>query len=377
MHYFDYAATAKPDEAIFKEAGRLALSHFANPSSSHQLGRQAKILIEELRNRAAMALGVAGHTITFNSGATEGNGAVMLSFINNLSKGEILLNAGEHAAVYENFKLLKNFGYTVKELVAAGGLITPELLQKKLTKQTKLVAIMLLNNETGLINNITQLAATIRDYEAAEGCRIHLHVDATQALGKINFDITKLDTDSLVLAAHKAGGPRGSGLLYQKKWREPFLGGGGQELGNRSGTENLLAIAGMVLTLEKYYNVKESRHNENLLINGLQDLGATVLPNLRLIKPENFCPYIVSCAFSPLPGEVVVRMASEHGLYISTGSACSSNKKTDLRALTTAGVSEQLAKQAVRFSYSPATGKEEVKVMLAVLKEVLEKLRIK
>jgi cysteine desulfurase len=282
----------------------------------------------------------------------------MLSFLASVSgQNDILINASEHDAVYQNFLTLQRFNYKIKIINNNSlGQVTPPILAKKLSEKTKFVAVMLLNNETGAINNIAALAKIIDSYASEHSIApIHLHVDATQALGKINFDINKLNCDSAVFSAHKVGGPRGSGLLYQRKARPSLLSGGGQEFGLRSGTENIFAIAGMVLALEKNYHcINNNGQVMHYFMQQLSKLGAIILPGERLENNEQFCPYIVNCAFMPLPGEVMVRVLSKVGVYISTGSACASNKKKSLRSFNAMGLNANVSSCAVRFSFNPA-----------------------
>jgi cysteine desulfurase len=377
MLFFDYASTAPPDEELYNKAFALAQTAFANPSSRHQAGIEAKNTIEELRRRAAAVLDVPADTLTFNSGATEGNQFIMLSQLAAPGRGVVLVNESEHDAVYENFFTLKKFGFTVKSLPNDScGRLTPETLLKRLSDDTRLVAVMLVNNETGAVNDIAALNQALRGYERQQGLPpVHLHVDATQALGKIDFNLQTLGCDSAVFSAHKAGAPRGGGLLYLKKPRPAFLKGGGQEHGLRSGTENLLAIAGMTFALEKYYKTRCPLIPNGFIIKELQKLGALILPPGREAHPNYFIPYIINCAFPPLPGEVVVRALSKRGVYISTGSACASNKKKNLRPLTAAGIDSSTAAMAVRFSYGAHTPAVSAEEMLAILKEVLQALR--
>ena len=192
-------------------------------------------------------------------------------------------------------------------------MVKPHKVQELLTEDTMLVAVMLVNNETGAIQPVENIVKTVREYSSGGKRRIHIHCDGVQALGKIPFDIKKLDADTVSFSAHKLNGPRGAGILYTKNRFETLAAGGGQENDMRPGTENLPAIHGMSLAIEKsvasldehfLYGSGLSR----FLIDGLRKIhGCRLLPEGRTDNHEAFSPWIVNAAFPPVPGEVLVR----------------------------------------------------------------------
>lgn len=379
MIYFDYASTGTIDEDIYSQSFMLAKKYWANPSAKHALGKEAYNFLNDLRSRSAKVLGVADKQIIFNSGATEGNQFIFLNQLNNLaSNSEILINKSEHPAIYENILTLKKFNHTIKELTNNDlGQVTTDILEKNITVKTKLVCIMWVNNETGAINNIKELASFCRDFSKKNNSRhIHFHVDATQALGKVSLaDFKNLSIDSAVFSGHKVGAPRGSGLLYIHEPKASFLKGGGQEFGLRSGTENLMSSIAMTLALEKHVLFNHDYNTINFIIENLVAMGATINPKNRINNSNQFVNSIVNFSFKDIPGEVLQRALSKNGLMCSTGSACKSNSNDfHSRVLDAMGVSKKDAFNAVRFSFSPKLSLAEASEAIDILKTTLAKL---
>jgi cysteine desulfurase len=240
-------------ESALRTYQEVARTYIGNPSALHQKGLEAKAHLQENRARVARILQVQEKELTFTSGATEANAIVLESLIWKQQKGHVILSAIEHPSVSEFARLLKHLGWSVSFLNAPGGFIRCEDLKKELTKQTRLVALMLVNNVVGSIQDIGSLVRTVRDFEQMSGGRhIHFHTDATQALGKIPFSLKDLGVDSAAFSAHKFHGPRGVGMLYNANPAlENLSRAGDQEGGMRGGTENLAGIAAMTTALEE------------------------------------------------------------------------------------------------------------------------------
>ena len=253
-HYFDWAATSPADEDILKEAVEITLENWGNPSSSHNVGKKARNVFEDARDRAAKALGVKAENVYFTSGGTESDQIPLLSVMTKPSKGTVLISSMEHPALTAEAEVMKHCGWNIVTIPAdKNGVITPEAVINCLTKDTMLVCVMAVNNETGTIQPIYDIADAIT--KATEGGRRpKFHVDCVQAAGKINLNLSYKGIDSAAFSAHKICGPRGIGILYMKDKIEPFLRGGGQEKGIRSGTENVLGAVAMSKCLERYYN---------------------------------------------------------------------------------------------------------------------------
>ena len=371
-HYFDWAATSPADEDILKEALNESLECWGNPSSTHSVGKKARELFEGARSRAAAALGVKPENIYFTSGGTESDQIPLLAVLAKPNKGRVLVSSIEHPAIREQAEALKNCGWDVVQIPADNdGVIQPEAVTSLLTSDTVLVCIMAVNNETGVIQPIYEIADAIT--KASEGKRRpKFHVDCVQAAGKITLNLGYKGIDSAALSSHKICGPRGTGILYMKDSIEPFLRGGGQEKGIRSGTENVFGALAFSKCLERYYNKQNPADAErtNSFVKKLAELpGCTIVPPGRLEKTELFSPYVVQAAFKNIPGNVMLRALDAKGFSISTGSACSA-KKNKRPVLEAMHVDPKLRENAVRFSFGPHTTDKAVDELLAAVTEV-------
>ncbi len=379
-HYFDWAATSPSDEEILKDALETSLRNWGNPSSTHQLGKEAKKALTQAREKAAEVLGVKAETIYFTSGGTESDQIPLLALLNKPSKGSVLISSIEHPAVREEAKALQKCGWKVISIPAdENGIITPEAVEKLLTKDTMLVCVMAVNNETGSIQPVYEIADVITKY-AQNGRKAKFHVDCVQAAGKIPLNLSYKGIDSAAFSAHKICGPRGIGILYSKEPIDSFLRGGGQENGMRSGTENLFGITAFAKCLEKYFirsqNSSASQKFEEqkkLTSDFIQKLskikGCTLIPPSRLQNQELFSPYVVQAAFNNIPGNVMLRALDAQGFYISTGSACSS-KKQSRPILEAMHISSELRETSVRFSFGPLTTPKAMDDLLKAVEEI-------
>ena len=205
----------------------------------------------------------------------------------------------------------------------------------------------------------------------------HFHSDMVQALGKIPINLKKYDVDSASFSAHKFGGPRGTGILYLKKDKEFLFLGGGQERGLRPGTENLASIASMTKAMELSLEEDHSKMSNlmDILIEQISHIpNANILPSYRVSHRENYCNYILSLSFPPIPGEVLARVLNEKGFAISTGSACSTNKKSKTAALMVMGFDKKITFSSVRVSIGRETTEQEIKEFIISLKSTIEEL---
>lgn len=371
-HYFDWAATSPADEDILREALEESLTKWGNPSSSHEVGKKARELLEEARGRAATALGVKPECIYFTSGGTESDQIPLLSVLAKPMKGTVLVSSIEHPAIREQAEALKNCGWKIIQIPAdSDGIIQPEAVTGLMTSDTVLVCIMAVNNETGVIQPIYEIADAIT--KASEGKRRpKFHVDCVQAAGKINLNLSYKGIDSAALSSHKICGPRGIGILYIKDALEPFLRGGGQEKGIRSGTENVFGAVAFSKCLERYYNKAkpEDAARTKVFVEKLSSLkGCSIVPQGRLEKPELFSPYVVQAAFANIPGNVMLRALDSKGFSISTGSACSA-KKNKRPVLEAMHVDAKVRENAVRFSFGPHTTDKGMEDLLTAVAEI-------
>lgn len=379
-HYFDWAATSPADEDILKEALELTLENWGNPSSVHNIGKKAKTVFEEARIRAAKALNVKPETIYFTSGGTESDHIPLLSVMSKPVKGTVLISSIEHPALREQAEAMKKCGWNVISIPADKlGIIQPDAVKSLLTPDTMIVCVMAVNNETGSIQPIKEIADVITEFGKGKR-KPKFHVDCVQAAGKIPLDISYSGIDSAAFSSHKICGPRGIGILYLKDSLEAFLRGGGQEKGIRSGTENVMGAIAFSKCLERYIirsdNSKSIEKFEkqteitNNFISKLSNLkGCTIVPSDRLENSNKFSPYVVQAAFKNIPGNVMLRALDSKGFYISTGSACSS-KKASRPVLEAMHVPLDIRETAVRFSFGPGTTEQAIEDLFEAVQEV-------
>ena len=368
--YFDNAATTRLSEEALEAYIRTEREFFANPSSIHREGLKAHRELERDRERMASLLSVPPSSLIFTSGATESIAAVFSSLL--LSEpGKAIISSVEHDAVSSWIRPLEAYGWKTARIKAKGGIVRKEDLASELTPDTRLVAVMAVNNVTGAVEDIKGLVETVREYERNLKHRIFFFADSVQALGKIPYDLTGLGIDGASFSAHKINGPRGIGLLYLRR-PEAFRAlspAGGQEKGKRGGTENLPAIAGFAAAAEKWLTGTEEswkriRALNQMVRDTIRELGFSIL------SPDDGSPYIISFA-SPLPSEVYTRMLSDRGICVSSGSACSNNTKGEgERILLSMGFRSSEAKQAVRISLSNESDEESVAELIKAIKEI-------
>jgi cysteine desulfurase len=299
-------------------------------------------------------------------------------------KARIVTTELEHSSVYEQARILQGHGIACT-FVRPGpdGKVDPRAVAAAVDSQTLLVSVMLVNNETGAVQDVGAVARAVREASSAGGRRILIHTDAVQALGKIPFSLRSLDVDAASFSGHKIGAPRGVGALYLRANTAPgFLAiGGGQESGRRPGTENLPGICAMASAAalrqgSMQENLIAARANARVLIEGLRAIpGAWTIPVIRNLEDDNgWSPWIVSAAFPPLPAEVVVRTAEERGYCISTGAACSSKKKDRTRVPESMGLPPETARCAIRISTGPSTTRAQVEGFLAAMRDAIPPL---
>lgn len=368
MIYFDNAATTKIYDDALTSYVQVSQKFFGNPSSLHQLGVDAHQVLTKARTQVASLLSVQPEEIFFTSGGTESNNwAIKGTALEKSVFGKhIITTKIEHPSVIQTCKQLERFGFEVTYLdVDSKGIVNVEQLKESLRKDTILVSVMAVNNEVGAIQPIAEIAQVLEAYPS-----IHFHVDAVQAVERASQLLAIGRIDLLSLSAHKFHGPRGVGILYKKFGRkiQALLTGGGQEKGERSTTENL---PGIVATTKALRMALEEKSVTGELRNQLWNELAQK-PEIWIFSPEEGASHILCFAIKGVRGEVVVHAFENHGIYISTTSACSSKKADSSSTLYAMDVPTEWATGAVRVSFSNDNTTEEVEQFVNVLHQLMK-----
>ncbi|MCR5291206.1 MAG: cysteine desulfurase [Treponema sp.] len=384
LHYFDWAATTPPDSDIIQEALQQSLEAWGNPSSIHSVGTKAKDMLSKARKLCAQTLEVDKDTLYFTSGGTESDHIPLLSLLTRPSAGTILVSSQEHAAIREQAAILSNLGWNIVLIPTdQNGFITKEAVLSRITQDTMMVCIMAVNNETGAIQPIYEIADALIEHSKGKR-KPKLHIDCVQAAGKIPLHVSHNGIDSAAFSAHKICGPRGIGLLYTRDTITPFLRGGGQEKNIRSGTENVLGAIALSKCMERYCITKsnttaqvrftQQKEYTNSFLAQLQTLkNCMIIPAGRTAEKmqDYYSPWIVQAAFKGIPGQVMVRALDSKGFYISTGSACSAKKKSR-PILEAMHIPSDLQETAVRFSFGPHTTQAAMQDLFTAVKSICD-----
>lgn len=380
MTYLDWASTSPPERAFLEAGLSQALEDYGNPSSRHSLGTRAKTSLDKARSRLLDSLGgrQGEARLVLTSGGSEADALVLLALLRRkdtrgTSPPHLVTTSIEHPAVHEQALLLQSLGMPVSFVdPQPDGRVRPEDIGAALRRDTGLVAVMAVNNETGAVQPLGQIAEAIQRASASLGRREAppLHSDAVQALGKLDFSPRSLGLASAAFSAHKIQGPRGVGALWLRTKLEPLVLGGGQENGLRPGTENLQGAVAFAAAAEAAQaglteRLALARSLEARLIGGLATMGALPLPLGRQAGDGRYSPWIVSAAFPGLSGEVLVRALSDKGIAVSTGSACAANQgKKGRRVLEAMGLAEDLGLASIRISFGPVTTMADIDLFL-------------
>ena len=376
--YFDNAATTK----IIPEVRDIMLEtmdvDYGNPSSVHMKGVDAEKYLKQSRKVISKELKCDLNEIVFTSGGTEANNLAISGIANayRRSGNHIITTAVEHASVYNPVINLEEQGFRVSFLpVDSNGVVSLEKLREELCDDTILVSVMAVNNEIGTVEPIEEIAGIIQEYNESNGKNIIFYVDAVQAFGKMKIYPKRIGINAMSMSGHKIHGPKGSGALFidSKVKIKPILFGGGQEKGIRSGTENTTAIAGMGKAVEMAYQRMDDNVVKMLSVKNALIQGATKIEGV--INNSGDAPHISSLSFVGVRSEVLLHALEEKGVYVSSGSACSSNHPAISGVLKAISLDENLLDSTLRFSFCENNTVEEAEYTVDMLRELLPMLR--
>lgn len=371
MIYTDNAATTKLDLEAFEAMKPWMLNEYGNASQPYSFSRKPKQALKKARETIAECINALPEEIFFTSGGTESDNWALKGTMyacgihNGLITSEI-----EHHAILHSADAIKRMGYPVTYLpVDSTGIVLQSYLDQAICSSTKLVSVMLSNNEVGSVQPISELA----DISHFHGTLFH--TDAVQAVGHIKIDVKKLGVDMLSASAHKFNGPKGIGFLYVKKGTEilPFNNGGAQEFGMRAGTENIASIVGMATALKKNCDLlEEHKAHLNLLegelLTGLKQAGLDFIRNGSI----DHVPGNVSLSFKGAEGEMILHRLDLMGICVSTGSACDSKNTQISHVLKAMKIPDEYAKGTIRISLGKDNTLEEVRTIISSLQKILK-----
>ena len=375
--YLDNSATTKPYQEVVDKMVLALTTQYGNPSSIYKKGIEVEREIKEIRRNIARSLGAKETEIYFTSGGTECNNTIIRSVanLNKKTKNHIISTVIEHPSVLNTLKDLEADGFEVTYLpVGKDGKISLENLKNAIKKETILVSVMHVNNEIGTIQPIEEIGKYLKSLDE----KVYFHVDGVQSYAKIKFRPSRYNIDFMSVSGHKLHGPKGIGFMYVKENNriKPLLTGGGQEIGIRSGTENVPGIYGIGEAVKVINKDLEGTIDK---IRELRDLlKEEILANIDDVKintPEDGVCHVLNVSFRGVRGEVLLHYLEQKEIYVSTGSACSSKKKGS-HVLNAIGLTPEEIEGAIRFSLSDLNTKEEILETIKVLKESVSDLRM-
>ena len=374
--YVDNAATTKMSEKAIEAMIPYMRTTYGNPSSLHSVGLEAKVALQDARERVAKCLGCSPAELTFTSGGSEAdNQAILSAAYNGKRKGKthVISTKIEHHAVLHTLDKLKAEGFDITLLEPdVEGTVTAEQVRDAITDQTCLVTIMYANNEIGTVEPIAEIG------EVCKEKKVVFHTDAVQAVGHLPIDVKAENIDMLSCSAHKFHGPKGIGVLYSRKgiMLTNVINGGAQEKGNRAGTENIPAIMGMAAALEEAVENMEENNKKMIkvrdrIIEGLSKIEHSVLNGPR----EKRLPGNVHFCFEGIEGESLLLLLDDKGICTSSGSACTSGSLDPSHVLLGIGRPHEIAHGSVRISLDAANTEEEADYIIESVTEVVKYLR--
>ena len=376
--YFDNSASTKVSEKAIEIMLKTMRDDYANTSGKHIKGVEAESYVKDAADIIAKTLKVKKGEIIFTSGGTESNNMALIGGAMSRKRygKHIIISGIEHPAVYRPAEFLTEQGFELSVLpVNSEGQVDLELLKSAIRDDTVLVSVMYVNNEIGAIEPVEEISRIIK----AKNKDILFHVDAIQAYTKLRINPKSQGIDMLSASAHKFHGPKGVGFLYidSNVKINPIIFGGGHQRGMRSGTLNTTGIAGMGVAAKEAYDNFDERINKisDLKYYLMDELEKTEGAILNTGRGENFAPQVISVSFEDIRAEVLLHALEDRGIYVSSGSACSSNHPGISGTLKAIGVRENLLDATIRISLSELNNKEEADYFIKNLEELLPLLR--
>ncbi len=374
--YFDNSATTQPFECAKQAVLSCMTDVYYNPSALYAPAVKVSKLLSNVRSAFAKEFHAKEDEIIFTSGGTESNvDAIMGAVPQRMVRAHVVTDQSEHSSVYETFRYLEQQRGAQVSLLPTNqrGEVTPEALRSVMRPNTRLVSIMHVNNETGAVNDIESLSKVAKSI--APQCIFHC--DGVQAFPKLRFPRGFVDAYSV--SGHKFHAPRGTGVLYVRQGCgiQPVMVGGGQEHGYRAGTENVAGIAGMGAALGQYVEHREEYVQRMREVKMALYEQLIRIPGAHLNGPpaDQGAPHILSMSFEGTRGETLVHALEEKGIYVGTGSACSSHKKGESRALRAMGVPPQIAQGTLRFSFCCMNTVEQANIVAQAVEESVTRIR--
>lgn len=371
----DHAASTPIADSVLEEMMPYLRENYGNPSSIHRFGRIATKALDSARKRIAELINASPNEILFTSGGTESNNTALFGMMNQ-NKGKTLLTTSiEHDAILEPCKKLEQLGHNVVYLpVDSDGMISVENLESLLSDQVGLVSVMFANNEVGTIQPIKEIVQLCKKHS------IPFHTDAVQAVGKIPVDVHDLGVDLMSISSHKINGPKGIGALYIRHGvkLDPFLLGGGQENGMRSGTESVANIVGFGKACQiAKENLQSNNHTLQNLRNHLVERISKELSHITMNGHKTMrLPNNAHFTFLGVNGEDLIIKLDEHGIAASTGSACSVKTQKASHVLMAMGFSHEQITGSLRLTVGTTNTISEIDQTVDVLKKVVAELRV-
>ena len=376
--YLDNSATTRVFDSVRDIMVQAMMADYGNTSSRHMKGVEAENYIKTAREEIAKSLKVKEKEIIFTSGGTESNNMALIGVaMANKRAGNHLITTGiEHASIYNTMIFLEEQGFRVTYLPTdKNGHVSLDALREAICDETILVSVMYVNNEMGAVEPIEEIAKIIKEKKS----KAYFHVDAIQAFGKYVIRPKKMGIDLMSVSAHKIHGPKGVGFLYvdEKVKIKPIIFGGGQQKNMRSGTENVPGCAGMGMAVKEMYKDHDEKVDQiyalkDRMVKGLQEIEGVTVHGLT---GRDSAPQIVSAGFEGVRAEVLLHALEDRGVYVSSGSACSSNHPGISGTLKGIGVKDSLLDSTLRFSFGLFNTEEDVDYCLEQLRELLPMLR--